>query len=80
MTQDIQKQAADERRRCSLWLQPLMQNGYPKVLTKSELRVAVMRELEVSKNSFDFAWIDAIETPGRHDWYEPLRGRRRTKT
>jgi hypothetical protein len=36
--------------------------------------------LNVSKNAFDFAWIDAIETTGRHDWYEPLRRRPRTKT
>jgi hypothetical protein len=32
----------------------------------------------VSKSSFDFAWIDAIERAGRHDWYEPLRRRSRT--
>jgi hypothetical protein len=50
-----------------------MQNGQPKFLTKDELRVAAMRQLNVSKNSFDFAWIDAIEKTGRHDWYEPLR-------
>ena len=46
---------------------------------KAELRVAAMRELGVSKNSFDFAWIDAIETTGRHDWYDPLRGKTRTR-
>ncbi len=57
-----------------------MQNGQPKFLTKDELRVAAMRQLDVSKSSFDFAWIDAIETTGRHDWYEPLRRRLRTKT
>ena len=48
-------------------------NGQPKFLTKDELRVAAMRQVNVSKSSFDFAWIDAIETTGRHDWYEPLR-------
>ena len=32
-----------------------------------------MRELKISKNSFDAAWIAAIEDAGRHDWYEPLR-------
>ena len=48
-------------------------------LTKAELRVAAMRELGVSKYSFDFAWIDAIETTGRHDWYEPLRKPPRTQ-
>jgi len=38
-----------------------------------------MLGLDVSKNSFDFAWIDAIELTGRHDWYEPLRRRAGTK-
>jgi hypothetical protein len=49
-------------------------------LTKTELRVAAIRELHVSNSSFDFAWIDAIETTGRQDWYEPLRSRTRTKS
>jgi hypothetical protein len=61
------------------WLLPFMQSGQPKFLTKDELRVAAMRELNVSKNAFDLAWIDAIGTTSRHDWYEPLRGRPRTK-
>ena len=56
-----------------------MQGDQPKYLTKDELRSVAMRELNVSKNSFDFGWIDAIETSGRHDWYEPLRKRTRTK-
>ena len=54
-------------------LLPIMQNGQPKLLTKDELRVAAIRQLNVSKSSFDFAWIDAIETIVRHDWYQPLR-------
>ena len=33
----------------------------PKFATKIELRDAAMRELNVSKSSFDFGWIDAIE-------------------
>jgi hypothetical protein len=57
-----------------------MQDNQPKFLTKDELRVAAMRQLNVSKSSFDFAWIDAIEKTGRHDWYEPLRRRVHTKT
>ena len=57
-----------------------MKNNQPKLLTKAELRAAAMRELNVSKNSFDFAWIDAIEETGRQDWYEPLRRRMRTKS
>jgi hypothetical protein len=57
-----------------------MKDNQPKFLTKTELRAAAMRELNVSKNSFDFAWIDAIEEAGRPDWYEPLRQRIRTKS
>ena len=57
-----------------------MQNRQPKFLTKEELPVVAMHQLNVSKSSFDFAWIDAIETTGRHNWYEPLRRRRHTKT
>jgi hypothetical protein len=49
-----------------------MQNNQPKFLTKDELRRAAMRELNVSKLSFDMGWIMAIEDAGRHDWYEPL--------
>jgi hypothetical protein len=56
-----------------------MQNGQPKFLTKDELRVAAMDQLNVSKSSFDFAWINAIEKRAV-DWYEPLRRRRHTKT
>jgi hypothetical protein len=48
-------------------------------LTKNEPRGEAMRELNVSKSSFDFAWIDAIEMTGRHDWYEPLGRRSRTR-
>jgi hypothetical protein len=56
-----------------------MRNSEPKFLTKSELCRAAMAELKVSKNSFNCAWINAIEQTGRHDWYQPLRRRLRTK-
>jgi hypothetical protein len=79
-SQELSEKAAAERRRCRDWFLPFMQDNQPKFLTKDELRVAAMRQLNVSKSSFDFAWIDAIETTGRHDWYEPLRRRPRTKT
>jgi hypothetical protein len=79
-SQELSEKAAAERRLCRDWLLPFMQDNQPKFLTKDELRVAAMRQLDVSKSSFDFAWIDAIETTGRHDWYEPLRRRRHTKT
>jgi hypothetical protein len=57
-----------------------MKGNQPKFLTKAELRNAAIRELNVSKNSLDFAWIDAIEEAGRQDWYEPLRRRMRIKS
>jgi len=79
-SQELSEKAAAERRRCRDWLLPFMQNAQPKFLTKDELRIAAMRQLDASKSSFDFAWIDAIETTGRHDWYEPLRRRQHTKT
>jgi hypothetical protein len=62
-----------ERHRCRDWLLRFMKGNQPKFLTKAELRNAAIRELNVSKNSFDFAWIDAIEEAGRQDCYEPLR-------
>ena len=76
-SQELSEKAAAERRRCRDWLLPFMQDNQPKFLTKDELRGAAMRELNVSRNSFDFAWIDAIEKTGRHDWYEALRRRLR---
>ena len=79
-SQVLSEKAAEERRRCRDWLLPFMQNNQPKFLTKDELRSVAMRELDVSKLSFDMGWIMAIEDTGRHDWYEPLRRRLRTKS
>jgi len=79
-SQELSEKAAAERRHCRDWLLPFMQDNQPKFLTKDELRVAAIRQLNVSKSSFDFAWIDAIEKTGRHDWYEPLRRRLHIKT
>ena len=78
--QELSAKADGERRRCRDWLLEFMRDNQPKFLTKAELRDAAMRELNVSKNSFDFGWIEAIEQAGRHDWYEPLRRRYRTKS
>jgi hypothetical protein len=74
---DLSRKAADERRRARDWLLPFMENDRPRYATKDELRAAAMRDLGVSKSSFDFAWIDAIERTGRREWYEPLRRRLR---
>jgi hypothetical protein len=78
-SQELSEKAQEEQRRCRDWLLKFMRGNEPKFLTKAELRDAAMRELKVSKNSFDFAWILAIEDTGRHDWYEPLRRRFRIK-
>jgi hypothetical protein len=78
-SQQLFEIADDERRRVRDWLLPFMRDNQPKFLTKTELREAAVRELKVSKNSFDFGWIEAIEKAGRQDWYEPLLRRFRIK-
>jgi hypothetical protein len=77
--QELSQKAHEEQRRCRDWLLRFMKNNQPKFLTKAELRGAAIRELNISKNSFDSAWIDAIEEAGRQDWYEPLRQPMHTK-
>ena len=77
--QELWEKGAEQRERCRNWLLPFMRDDKPKFLTKAELREAALRELGVSKSSFDFGWIEAIEQTGRHDWYEPLRRRPRSK-
>jgi len=77
--QELWDKAEEERRRCRDWLLRFMQDGHARPFTKAELRDAAVRELNVSKNSFDYGWIDAIEETGRRDWYQPLPRRSRTK-
>ncbi len=79
-SQELSEKFAEQWQQCRDWLVPYMQNSQPKFLTKDELRVAAMRELNVSKNAFDMGWMMAIEDAGRHDWYEPLRKRLRIKS
>jgi hypothetical protein len=67
--------AEDERQRCIAWLLPYLTIGQPKFLSKNELRSVAIAEIGASKTSFDFAWINAIEQTGRHDWYEPMWAR-----
>lgn len=78
-SQILQNKAHEERQRCTDWLLPIIDNDQPKYVSKDELRTVAMKELGISQNSFNFAWINAIEIAGRHDWYEPLRTRRTTK-
>ncbi len=70
---ELWDKAEVERQRCRRWLLDYMLPGQPKSVTKSALREMAIRELKISKNSFDAAWISAIEDTGRHDWYEPIR-------
>jgi hypothetical protein len=75
----LSAKAAEERARSSDWLLRFIIAGQPKRWTKSELCQAAMRELQVSKSSFNFAWVNEIERTGRRDWYEPLRTRQQSK-
>ena len=70
----------EERRRRRDWLLPFMQNNQPKFLTKDELRSVAMRNSMSRNSQFDMGWIMAIEDGDRHDWYEPLGRRLRTKS
>jgi hypothetical protein len=78
-SQQLYKKAEEERQRCVEWLRPCVRENQLKFLSKAELRDAARRELKVSKNAFDFAWIQVIEKTGRYDWYEPLRRRLASK-
>lgn len=73
---DIQRAQA-ERQRCEEWLIRIMRASPVKTRSKDDLRAEAMRDLKVSKTSFDVAWIGAIEELGLRDWYEPLRKGRR---
>lgn len=71
----IQKARA-EQQNCKDWLIRIMRASPVKTRSKDDLRAEAMRDLKVSKSSFDAAWIGAIEELGYHDWYEPLRNGR----
>jgi hypothetical protein len=79
-SQELSAQFTDQWQRSRDWLLPFMRDNRPKFLTKDELCSAAMRELNVSKNAFNLGWMAAIEDTGRHDWYQPLRKRLRTKS
>jgi hypothetical protein len=75
--EQLSEQASQERQRVRDWLVRFMNDDQPKFCTKDELRAVAVRDLNVSKLSFDMGWTMAIEDTGRHDWYEPLRRRPR---
>jgi hypothetical protein len=61
--QQLSEKAHEERRRCRDWLLKFMQDDQPKFLTKDELREAAMRELNVSKLSFDMGGLWRSKIP-----------------
>jgi hypothetical protein len=71
------QKAEAERQRCQDWLIRIMRASPTKTRSKDDLRAEAMRDLKVSKSSFDSAWIGAIEDLGFRAWYEPLRKGRR---
>jgi hypothetical protein len=79
-SEELSEKFTEQWPQCCDWLLPYMENNQPKFLTKDDLRSAAIRQLKVSKHAFDFGWMAAIEDTGRHDWYEPLRRRRRIKS
>ena len=71
--------AMAEQERCRDWLLLHMAHGKPKAFTKEEYRRMAIVELgNVSKVTFDTAWVWAIEGAGRYDWYQPRPHRKRT--
>jgi len=53
-----------------------MPTSRTKIRTKADLRAEAMARFKCSKNSFDIAWVVAIEELQRRDWSEPLRKHR----
>jgi hypothetical protein len=74
--QELSEIFAEQWQRSRDWLVPFMQNNQPKFLTKDELRSVAMRELEVSKLSFDLGWIMAIEDSGHQLLFSPVDSNR----
>lgn len=70
--------AETERRLCYDWLLGIMKASPKKARTKADLRAEAVARFNVSKNSFDRAWISAIEETAHHEWYVPLRKSRQT--
>jgi hypothetical protein len=73
--------AADTQRKlCLDWLLYVMASSSIRTRTKADLRAEAVERFKVSKNAFDFAWIDAIEKTGNPHWYEPLPRSRKRKS
>ena len=73
-------EAKERRQKCKAWLRQFMRPGQSRQLTKNELFQRAKSELNVTRTNFDAAWFLLIEESGRHDWHEPIRGRRNQKS
>ena len=67
----------NEKRRCRDWLLPFMELSASQV-SRAELCATAMRKLGVSRRTFDFAWVSAVEQTGRYDLYAPAKPRGKT--
>ena len=73
--------AERQRRLCRDWLLYIMAASSEKTRTKADLRDETIERFGVSKSTFDFAWIWAIEETGNRHCYDPLpRSRRKATT
>jgi hypothetical protein len=54
------EKAVAEQKRCREWLIRIMWAPAVKTRSKDDLRAEAMRDLKISKSSFDQAWIGAI--------------------
>ena len=76
---DLFNEARAQQEKCRDWLKQFMRPGQPKPMTKEELFQLAKEQLNISRSSFDMAWVWAIEQMDRQDWYRPLP-RRKTPT
>jgi hypothetical protein len=71
--------AREGQKRCEEWLKKFLLSDQPKMFSKAELTEAAIKELQISKNIFDSAWVILIETMGRQDWYKPISRKKAPK-
>jgi hypothetical protein len=71
--------AKAERKQCEDWLTMLMKASPKRTRTKADLCAEAIARFRVSKNSFDYAWIAAIEKAENRSWYKSLQMVKRTK-
>jgi len=75
----LSEAAEAQRKLCLDWLLYIMAKSPVRTRTKEDLRTEAIERFKVSKQSFDFAWIWAIEETGNRHWYDPLPRSKKTK-